>query len=330
MKKVLSLLAAFLLVTNVSIKAEEFAIIVDDVQIIPGQSSEIVVKFVKSSEWTSNDGLVGFSMDMYLPEGVNWTGETESDIELSIEDLSDASGIFYQISWGQSISMHGYTLAEEGVLFRLPVYINNDVTTSLEGSFKNVTATIAYDNGSYFENHNTKAENIELEDMPINFYLMVPQTLDLTTIPDMAYGDESYALPKTTAEGLPLVWTVGDATMASVSDYQLSALKAGTVTVTASQAGQAQYLPFTREFTLTIGKAALTITPNDCSRKYGEENPAFTFSYAGFVNADDASVLTTQPSPVRRPPSAVVLVLIQCRLWELLPTATTSPMGQAL
>ena len=43
--------------------------------------------------------------------------------------------------------------------------------------------------------------------------------------------------------------------------------------------------------TLTITKAALTVTVNNTSRAYGAANPTFTFNYAGFLNGEDASVL---------------------------------------
>ena len=39
----------------------------------------------------------------------------------------------------------------------------------------------------------------------------------------------------------------------------------------------------------------LTATADDKTRVYGEANPAFTVSYAGFVNGNDASVLDTAP-----------------------------------
>ncbi|KYG85234.1 hypothetical protein AWW67_16110 [Roseivirga seohaensis] len=48
--------------------------------------------------------------------------------------------------------------------------------------------------------------------------------------------------------------------------------------------------------TLTIGKATLTATAEDKSKTYGEDNPAFTIAYTGFVNGDDKSVITTEPS----------------------------------
>ena len=47
--------------------------------------------------------------------------------------------------------------------------------------------------------------------------------------------------------------------------------------------------------TLTITKAALTVTADDKTRAYGDPNPPFTLSYSGFVNGDNASVIDIVP-----------------------------------
>ncbi|MGF7081316.1 MBG domain-containing protein [Mucilaginibacter sp. UYCu711] len=47
---------------------------------------------------------------------------------------------------------------------------------------------------------------------------------------------------------------------------------------------------------LTVNPAPLTITAVDASRNYGEPNPAFKATYTGFVNGDNATVLTKQPT----------------------------------
>lgn len=47
---------------------------------------------------------------------------------------------------------------------------------------------------------------------------------------------------------------------------------------------------------LTITKAPLEVKVNDASRLYGESNPEFTFSYTGFKNDDDASVIGSHPT----------------------------------
>ena len=48
--------------------------------------------------------------------------------------------------------------------------------------------------------------------------------------------------------------------------------------------------------TLTVTPAILTVVANDTNRPYGRCNPAFTFSYSGFVNGEDTNVLSGSPS----------------------------------
>jgi hypothetical protein len=48
--------------------------------------------------------------------------------------------------------------------------------------------------------------------------------------------------------------------------------------------------------TLTVNKAALTVTADDKARPYGEDNPTFTASYTGFVNGDDPGDVSGAPS----------------------------------
>jgi gliding motility-associated-like protein len=47
--------------------------------------------------------------------------------------------------------------------------------------------------------------------------------------------------------------------------------------------------------TLTINKALLTVTANDKTRIYGQDNPTFTFDYGGFLNGDNTSAMSTLP-----------------------------------
>ena len=122
------------------------------------------------------------------------------------------------------------------------------------------------------------------------------QTLSQTTLPTMTYGDATYTLPTTTIEGLNLTWSIDNSSVATITDHVLTIVGAGTATVTATQAGNDNYQPFSREFTLTVSKAALTITADDKEKQQGEDNPALTVSYAGFKYNDNASSLTKQPT----------------------------------
>jgi CSLREA domain-containing protein len=47
---------------------------------------------------------------------------------------------------------------------------------------------------------------------------------------------------------------------------------------------------------VTVNKATLTVTADNKSRVYGEPNPTLTASYSGFVNGENASVITGSPA----------------------------------
>lgn len=51
------------------------------------------------------------------------------------------------------------------------------------------------------------------------------------------------------------------------------------------------YAPVTANTTIMETRAPLTVRANDATRPVGKSNPAFTASYSGFVNGDDASDL---------------------------------------
>jgi len=91
-----------------------------------------------------------------------------------------------------------------------------------------------------------------------------------------------------------------------VSGNTLSFTGAGSVTVTASQAGNGTYAPATPvSQTITINDATLTVAVSGTpSRYYGAPNPAFSYTIGTFVNGDTqlsattgAPVLTTTAVP---------------------------------
>jgi hypothetical protein len=65
----------------------------------------------------------------------------------------------------------------------------------------------------------------------------------------------------------------------------------GTYAIEPSGLTAANYSITFTNGTLTVLPYALTVTAEDKSKTYGETDPAFTVSYSGFVNGQDASVL---------------------------------------
>jgi len=47
---------------------------------------------------------------------------------------------------------------------------------------------------------------------------------------------------------------------------------------------------------VTVNKAVITVTADDKSKIYNEDNSALTFQYSGFLNGENENVLTTKPS----------------------------------
>ncbi|HVU96306.1 MAG TPA: MBG domain-containing protein [Puia sp.] len=72
-----------------------------------------------------------------------------------------------------------------------------------------------------------------------------------------------------------------------------SATAAGTYPISISGAVDPNYTITYTQGTITIGKATLTVTADDKSMTLGGPLPALTVSYAGFVNGDNATKLTS-------------------------------------
>lgn len=122
------------------------------------------------------------------------------------------------------------------------------------------------------------------------------QTLSYSEIPSMTYGDAAFTLPEETTEGLTLTWASSDVNIATLSGNTLTIKGAGTATITATQEGDDNYKPFTKDFTLEIAKAALCITAKSFTITEGDEMPVFDVEYEGFAYDETSSVLTTQPT----------------------------------
>lgn len=138
------------------------------------------------------------------------------------------------------------------------------------------------------------------------------QTMEMTSIPTLTYGDAAYTLPQTTTEGLILTWSVANTSIATVSSNVLTIKAVGTTTVTATQPGNDEYEPFSKEFSLTVNPknasnltissiAAVTyngsvqtptVTVKDGSTTL-TNGTHYTVSYSNNTNAGTATVTVT-------------------------------------
>ena len=119
--------------------------------------------------------------------------------------------------------------------------------------------------------------------------LPIGQSIDWQFTDTQMTVDETIALTATATSGLEVAFTiVGDQTMASINNNQLTAHKAGTITVQASQAGNTDYFAAeTISHTINISKATPQITelPTIAPVTYGT-----TLAEALVLNGGKASV----------------------------------------
>ncbi|MBQ7141548.1 MAG: carbohydrate-binding protein [Bacteroidaceae bacterium] len=259
------------------------------VQNIEAQMDEETALVVSLAEGSS---MTALQFNLSLPEGVTLDetaitkGTAASGHTLEVRPLTNGDRLFV-------LYHKENTPLANGELLRLPVTVGSEAGTFGGKLYTVRTAT------ADAVSHKAAEANFSVtvkETMPEHIYIETEQTLALTEIPAMKYGDGTYQLPAKTNEGLNLTWTVGNNKVANISGNVLTIKKAGTTSISATQDGNSDYKAFNKSFTLTVAKAPLTITAQNCTKNVGEENPTLTVKYDGFVLGEDETVLTSQPT----------------------------------
>jgi len=187
--------------------------------------------------------------------------------------------------------------ANPAFTYTITGFVNGDSSSVVSGTAtETTTATTASTAGNYpiiFDTKNLMALNYNFN--YVNGTLTVSggvsQTITFIALSNVTYGASPITLSATASSGLPVSFTVSGP--ATVSGSTLTITGAGSVTVTANQAGNANYAAATsvsRSF--TVNAAVLTVTANNASRPFGVANPAFTYTITGFVNGDSSSVVS--------------------------------------
>jgi len=131
---------------------------------------------------------------------------------------------------------------------------------------------------------------------PVNGTLIVAKSNQSITFTLAAFGTygTDITLAAVASSQLPVAYTLtGPATL---SGSVLHFTGVGTVTVTATQAGNGNYNTAPNVIrSVSVGKAALLVTADTKFKVYGQANPALTVTYSGFVNGDTAAVLKGAP-----------------------------------
>jgi Secretion system C-terminal sorting domain len=140
--------------------------------------------------------------------------------------------------------------------------ISGNTVTILKVGTVNITASQVGD-------ANFNAATSVVQPLTIN---KANQTTTFSALPAKTFGDAAFALSATSSSSLPVSFSSSDATVASITGNTITILKAGTVNITASQAGDASFNAATNVVQpLTINKANQTITFNALvSKTFGD------------------------------------------------------------
>ena len=191
-----------------------------------------------------------------------------------------------------------YKTENPAFVIRYEGFVGNDGTHSLsELPQAQTTAVVDSDPGEYpITLSGGAADNYELvyvEGAKLIVDKLTP-LIDTTPI-QVVYGNEPVALTSNNPDGV-LRCTPADTTVARFADGQVVIKNAGKTVLTVSQDESTYYhASDTVEVELQVDKAMLTVAVADTSRLYREENPAFTFTYSGFVNNDDTTAISVRP-----------------------------------
>lgn len=127
--------------------------------------------------------------------------------------------------------------------------------------------------------------------------LIVP-TINFTDI-SKTYGDSDFLLSATSDSTGEIIYTIeGNANGTSIIGTNNNLVNIGdaaTITIRATTTENNMYAHGSKDITLTINKANLTVTADSFSRIYGDANPTYTFQYSGFVNGEDVTILDEEP-----------------------------------
>jgi len=128
----------------------------------------------------------------------------------------------------------------------------------------------------------------------VNASSLTPQTISFTLSSPENYGVAPITLSGTASSGLPVTYSSSNTAVATVSGNSLTIVGAGSVTITANQAGDATYASATPvDQFLIVNPITLTVTNVVVNDKYydGGVAASYTGTLVGVINGDVVSLV---------------------------------------
>lgn len=171
-------------------------------------------------------------------------------------------------------------------------FVNSDTTTNLTSlPTLSTTATSSSPAGYYPITASGAASDNYTFTYVAGTLTIIPQSLFTAPFPAKTYGDPDFYEFGVATNGTTYTSSnTNVATIANNGNIHLTGAGTTTIKVTMDSVSLSK--------TLTVNKAPLTITANNESKAAGTANPVLGVTYNGFVNSDNATSLTVQPTAV--------------------------------
>jgi len=110
-------------------------------------------------------------------------------------------------------------------------------------------------------------------------------------VTEKTYGDDGFKVTVTPDAESRLdnfTFASSDTNVAEIAiDGTVTIKNAGTTTISVVEAGNAEYAPFEKAWTLTVNKVAVTITADNKAKKIGQNDPELTYVLTGSLIGED-------------------------------------------
>lgn len=120
-------------------------------------------------------------------------------------------------------------------------------------------------------------------------YVKKNQVITFSPAKTVTYGDPDFDLDaRSDNPDINITYASSDTTIVKVIDDQIHILKAGTVTITASQEGNALFNPASVQQVLTVKPVQIVVTADAKQKLEGDADPALTYTSTGTLIGTDA------------------------------------------
>ncbi|PZR11379.1 MAG: hypothetical protein DI539_20685, partial [Flavobacterium psychrophilum] len=220
----------------------------------------------------------------------NSEGNVNNDVTFTINKANQTIASFSNIT--KTYGDADFTLSATGGASGEPItYVSSDnnVATISGNTVTIIGAGNATITASQAGNANYNAASDVVRTLTVN---LANQTISNFTNITKVVGDADFTLSATGgASGQPITYTSSDNNIATISGNTVTVVGAGTATITASQAGNANYNAASLGVTLTVNKIAQAITFSNITKTYGDAD--FTLTATGGASGEPVTYVSS-------------------------------------